>query len=453
MSQSVERSRSARRTAGREVLEAPTEASPVALPTPTLRRRLAARLLEFWRLAKAVVVGFRGEPIGLRAGNLTFVTVTSLVPLAVVVLSLVHQFGADRIDRLVKRFFAELLSPGGEQSVRAFFSATNVRVAGGLSFLVVMVSAGVLLRHLDASLNDIWAVRRKRPWMVSFGLYAGLLAFGPLIMVLSLLGSEGFKHVVFLLDLPLPGYAVELGAVAGATSVLSLLYKYAPHAAVPWTSALWGGAIAAVAWELARNAYGSIASFFLSADMLYGSLGVAPLFLTWVYMAWYIVLAGARFAYAVEHADFHDEFRDLLEHPRSQELIATRIAELLTRAVLAGRTGLSTRSLATELRMPEQRIIDLCSKMSEAGLLIASPEQLLAPAKPPSELTLADISAAVGGVAKLSGLGRGSRPGQFEAAAAFFGGADLATVDKLKEISWTRVVDAASPGPGASRKP
>jgi membrane protein len=451
MTQSVEGSRGARRSVGHVIDEAPSETTEVALPTP--RRRLAERLLQIVRLAKAVVVGFRGEPIGLRAGNLTFVTVTSLVPLAVVVLSLVHQFGADRIDRLVKRFFAELLSPGGEQSVRAFFSATNVRVAGGLSFLVVMVSAGVLLRHLDASLNEIWAVRRKRPWMVSFGLYAGLLLFGPIIIVLSLLGSEGLKHVVFLLALPLPGYAVELGAVAGATAVLSLVYKFAPHAPVPWKSALWGGALAALAWELARNAYGSIASFFLSADMLYGSLGVAPLFLTWVYMAWYIVLAGARFAYAVEHADFHDEFRDLIEHPRSQELIATRIAEFLTRAVLGGRAGLSTRALATALRMPEQRIIDLCSTMSEAGLLTLSPEKLLAPSKPPTELTLADISAAVGGMAKLSSQDRGSRPGQFEAAAAFFGAADLATYEKLKEISWASVEEAGRDGLGSSRKP
>ena len=167
-----------------------TDTTELELGPKVPRRGILGLLTRTWRLARAVFVGFRGEPIGLRAGNLTFVTVTSLVPLAVVILSLVHQFGATRLDRLVKAFFAELLSPGGEQTVRAFFSATNVGVAGGVSFLVVMVSAGVLLRHLDASLNDVWAVRRKRPVVVSVGLYAGILLFGPLIMVLSLLGSS-----------------------------------------------------------------------------------------------------------------------------------------------------------------------------------------------------------------------------------------------------------------------
>ena len=61
------------------------------------------------------------------------------------------------------------------------------------------------------------------------------------------------------------------------------------------------------------------------------SLGIAPLFLMCVYVSWYVILSGARLAYAVEHADFHDEFSDLLEHPRSNELIASRIAEQVAR--------------------------------------------------------------------------------------------------------------------------
>ena len=184
--------------------------------------------------------------------------------------------------------------------------------------------------------------------------------------------------------------------------------------------------------------------------MLYGSLGVAPLFLTWVYVAWYIVLAGARLAYAVEHADFNDAFRDHLEHPRSQELIACRIAELLTRGVQGGLLGLSTRSLAAELKMPEQRVIELSTRLVEAGLLtLSSPQRLLAPARAPEELTVADISAAVGGVARLVSQDRSSGTGQFETVAAYFGAADRATVEKLKEISWVDL--ARAQGPDASK--
>jgi membrane protein len=404
--------------------------------TASRPRRALTRAKRLWRSMVAVIVGFQGEQIGLRAGNLTFVTVTSLVPLAAVIISLVHLFGANQIDGLVKRFFTEILSPGGEQSVRAFFAAANSRAAGGLSFLVVMVSAGVLLRHLDASLNDVWAVRRKRPILVSIGLYTGVLVVGPLLIAISLVGSEGAKHLVQWLEFPFSTEAYALGAVAAAIIVFTLLYKFAPHAPVPWKSAFIGGVTAGIAWELARNLYGGIASVILNANMLYGSLGVAPLFLMWVYVGWYIILSGARLAYAVEHADFHDEFADLLANPRSNELIATRIAELATRAVLDGKPGVSTKSLSATLVMPEQRIRELVTQLIDANLLGVAATAELAPTRDPATLTLADISDAVGGAGRLVRREASSQTGQFDAVARLFQAADESTVEKLKGITW-----------------
>ena len=52
---------------------------------------------------------------------------------------------------------------------------------------------------------------------------------------------------------------------------------------MPWKSALFGGAASGVAWELARHVYGGIASLFFSANKVYGSLGIAPLFLMWIF--------------------------------------------------------------------------------------------------------------------------------------------------------------------------
>jgi membrane protein len=422
--------------------------TPVADQPTTGVRRLAERARRLWRLIVAVFIGFQGEELALRAGNLTFVTVTSLVPLAAVVLSLVHVFGGTRIDALVKAAMADILSPGGEQSVRAFFSATNSRTAGGLSFLVVMVSAGVLLRHLDASLNEVWAVRQRRPLLVSVGVYAGVLLFGPLFITVSLLGSEGAKHLVQWLELPFSAQAYELGSAGAAVAIFSLLYKFAPHAPVPWKSAFTGGAVAGVAWELARHLYGGIASLILNANMLYGSLGVAPLFLMWVYVGWLIILSGARLAYAFEHADFHDEFSDIVQHPRSQELIASRIAELVTIAVLDGKSGLTTKGLAAKLSMPEQRIIELVAQLFEADLLAKTAGDEYAPSRNPAELTLADVSAAVGGTARLLKRERASRTGQFTAVAAWFTSADEATIEKLKGITW----ESLAQRPGESAK-
>lgn len=421
--------------------------------TPTKSRagdrlsRLGHRLVDLWRLIVAVLVGYRGEALALRAGNLTFITITSLVPVVAVILSLLHALNAERIDPLLMKLFEDVLSPGGraqsEATIRKFIAAASSRTAGGLSFAVVMLSAGLMLRHLDAALNDVWAVRRKRPILVSLGLYAGVLVVGPLLIALALVGTDGAKRLVLWAHLPFSAQAFALGSALAAGTFFSLLYKLAPHAPVPWRSAIVGGVAAGVVWEAARHVYSAVAGLFFSANPLYGSLGVAPLFLMWIYVGWYIILSGARLAYAVEHADFHDEFREILKHPRSRELIATRVAELVTRAALSGEVGPTSKSLAAALKLPEQRILEIVRVLILEGLLVAGKKGELSPTKDPAELTLADISSAVGGTARLLKRERTARASLFEAAASLFTSADETTVEKLRGITWAELARRA----------
>ena len=414
---------------------------PAPTPSPPLKQlsRWGRRAAGLWRLLVSVMLSYRGEYLALRAGNLTFITITSLVPMVAVIFALLHAFNAKRIDPLVLKFFEDILSPGGraqsEQTIRTFLSAANSRTAGSVSFLVVMVSAGLMLRHLDASLNDIWRVRKQRNLLVSIALYTGVLIVGPLLIALSLLGTQGAKQLIGWLEFPFSAQLYMLGAVLSAMTVFTLLYKLAPHAPVPWKSALIGGAAAGAAWELARHAYGGIASLFFSANKVYGSLGIAPLFLMWIYVGWYIVLSGARLAYAVEHADLHDEFEDLLQHPRSHELIASRIAEEVARASLMGRKPPTARTLALMLRLPQQRVGEIIHVLIAGGLLRVE-KASLHPARDVSTLTLADISAAVGGTARVVKRDRPSSTGHFESVARLFSTADEGTIEKLRGISW-----------------
>lgn len=411
-------------------------------PPPSTDSKRARAPLTFkgvWRQLVAVVIGYRGEKLALRAGNLTFITLTSLVPLAAVILALLHAFGSTQVEALVISFFEDLLNPGGraqaERALQEFRSAANSPTGSSLSFLVLLVASGIMLRHLDASLNDVWAVRRARPILATLGLYLAVLLVGPIAMAITLFGSNGVKKLLVLAHFPLSTAAFTLGAIISAMVVFSLLYKIAPHAHVPWRSALIGGAAAGVAWEIARHVYGTIASLFFSANAVYGSLGIAPLFLMWVYVSWYVILSGARLAYAVEHADFHDEFKDLLAHPRSEELIATRMAQLIARARMAQVPGPTTLSLATALRLPRQRIEETVSRLTSSGLVKLEAGALV-PAKDLVELSVADISLAMGGTARTLRRERLSRTGQFDGAADLFTAADEASVQKLKAITW-----------------
>lgn len=367
-------------------------------------------------------------------------------------MSLVNLFGARSLELRLRGFVKDLIAPGVQAHTDAvlqqFLSVSGSRTAGGVSFLIIMVSAGLLLRHLDAALNEIWAVRRKRPFLVSVGLYLGLLLGGPVVTALVLSGTTGLKRLILTLKLPFSSAAVQLGALVLAVVVLTLLYKVAPHAKVRWRSAWVGGVVAGSAWEVARHTYGNIASWALGANAIYGTLGIAPLFLMWLYVSWLIVLFGGRLSYAVEHAGFRAEFMELLAHPRARELLGARLAQESARAQLEGRPGPTVAQLAAQLDVPEQMLLDVQQQLETAGLVVRGKRGELAPARDPSRLTLADISEAVGSVGATVRRARDGSPSHYEAFEQLFREADETTLETLGRISWTNL---ASPSKGSEK--
>lgn len=391
--------------------------------------------------SKGLVHSFRGDSITLRAGNLTFITITSLLPLLAVVLSLLHTFGQSTFEPRVFSFVEEVLAPGhqaeGDSYVRQFLAAAGSRAAGGVSFVVLLVSAGLLLRHLDASLNEIWAVRRRRPILVSIGLYSGLLLLGPTVVGLSLTMSTRMRRLLTGLDLPYAAQLIALGSFAIAVVVMTVIYKLAPHAPVRWRSALSGGVVAGLSWETARHVYGGIARLFFSANPVYGSLGIAPLFLMWLYLSWCLLLFGARLSYAVEHASFRGKYQDVMLHPRSRELIAARVAQAVARAALKKAPPPNSAAVAAEFGVPGQLVDEVIFQLRNAGLVEVGKKGELTPAKDPRTLTLADVSAAVGGTP----TARPTEARHFGELEELFEQVDDSSRAQLSAVSWASLVE------------
>ena len=412
--------------------------------------RLGRFVADTTRAIRGLVHSFRGESIALRAGNLTFITITSLIPLVGVGLALLQFFKQRELEALLKTFVRDLLQPGvretSDQLVSTFVSSAGSRITGGLSFAILLFSAGLLLRHLDASLNEVWAVTRRRPLLVSIGLYAGLLLLGPLVIAATLAGTRGIRSIIEHLNLPYSSQVLVLGGTLSAMATMTLVYKLAPHAPVRWRSAFAGGIVAGLAWDVARHSYSGIATLAFSANPVYGSLGIAPLFLMWIYVSWSIVLFGARLAYAVEHAGFRGSFMDILAHPRVRELIAARVAQISARAFLSASPAPTSRQIAEQLSVPAQTVGEVVHRLQLAGLVKIERKGEIKPARDPSLLTLADVSTAVGGVVTAGENPSDGRATDFAEFEQLFRQVDNASIEKLSQISWSTI--AAEPPRG-----
>ncbi|WNG34660.1 YihY/virulence factor BrkB family protein [Archangium violaceum] len=422
-----------------------------------LERTQAGRFAADTVLAvRSLARGFLGENIRLRAAALTYISVFSLVPLLTVVLALLGAYHQQTVQQRLREIIFAVLAPGVREESAAFLERFlepgNTTAIGSAGFLGLLISAGSLLQNIDVSLNEIWGVKNHRPWVVRALIYAGLLLLGPLMLAISFAGTSVVHSFLEATHTPLFLGLFELlfSALSPLTAVagLTLLYYVTPNTHLRFRSALAGGLVAGVAWSVARHVYTEAAAYSFRNNPLYASLGALPMFLAWLYVDWLLILIGARLSYAVEHATFRDSLWAFGAHPRARELVAARVAQETTLVWFDGGTPPLPRDLALRLRVTESLVHEVVDDMEQAGLIQRHRRGGLLPARPPAELTLADLTLAVHGVYNPvePSARKSPRALGFETLDAFFRESDRAGLDVLRQTRWLDLAILVRPG-------
>jgi membrane protein len=403
-----------------------------------LERTRAGRFaLDVGLAAWTVARGFRGEKISLRASALTYISIFALVPLLTVALGLVELLGRHDLHAQVREFLFDLLAPGiAEESAAMldrFLGSATSAAAGGVGLVVLMFSAGTLIKNLDTSINEIWNVRKKRSIPVRAAIYLGVMVLGPALLALSLAGMG----VVRAWATPMVPFSAEILTAAGAlVSVggFTFMYLVGPHVKVRFRSALAGGLVAGLSWDLAKHLYGEIASQIFRASPVWGSLTALPLLLTWIYLSWLLLLFGARLSYAVQYAWFRGSAPDLGAFPRAEALVGARLSLLLTEAAATGAGPLAVRKLPRRLGVTEERLDPVLERLVASGIVRLLPGGYVEAGRPIDELTLEDTALAIG-------AGEGGAPGgtaqpKPEGVEGAFQRAEEAFLQALRQVRW-----------------
>jgi membrane protein len=399
------------------------------------------------RRIRAVFSGYRGEQLSLRAAALTYVSIFSLVPLAVVGLILLRELGEETFERRMEHLILRLLAPGLAESalatLRGILTDASARVAGGLGFAALVLSAIPLIQMLDHALNEVWNVRENRPWAVRILVWLAALIAVPLLLGTAISANSVLRRFLQDSGMPFSGEILSVVATLTAIGALTLLYVVTPNCRVRWVFAFVGAGVAGLLWTALRAGYTSFAAQTFRYGVLYGSLGAIPLFLLWLYLSWFIVLAGARLAYALQNARFQSVWPALVGHPRGRELAAVRIVQHLTRAWLEQQRAPDQASLAREIELPEDVVQPILEALRDANLVHEGRHSGWSPARDPAHLTLGEVTAALGG----HGLGAPdgldpSLPAQDLAQIdAVLMAADAEAAQRLQSWSWVDLAD------------
>ncbi len=399
------------------------------------------------RRIRWVFSGYRGEQLSLRAAALTYVSIFSLVPLAVVGLFLLHQLGEETFERRMEVLVLRLLAPGLAESalatLRGILTDASSKVAGGLGFAALVIAAIPLVRMLDHALNEVWNVRENRPWPVRILVWLAALVAVPLLLGTAVSANSMLRRLLQESGMPFSGEILSVVAILTAIGSLTLLYVVTPNCRVRWVFAFVGAAVAGLLWTLLRAGYASFAAQTFRYGVLYGSLGAIPLFLLWLYVSWFIVLAGARLAYALQNARFQSVWPALVGHPRGRELAAVRIVQHLTRAWVEQQRAPDQASLAREIELPEDVVQPILEALRDADLVHEGRHSGWSPARDPTYLTLGQVTAALGGhgLGAPSGLDPSLPAPDLAEIDAVLMAADAEASQRLEKWSWVELAD------------
>ena len=355
-------------------------------------------LPDLWRLVAAgsrtVLRAFQGENLRLRAMSLVYISLFALVPALVVTFSVVEAFtGMEKIGSKVHDYLIENLAVGAQASIgpylERFIRNAHARSAGLVGGALLVYSMVSLFGQVDRALNDIWAVRRRRPLVQKALTYWAGLTLGPLLLAAS----------VTLTRVPQvrSRFLAVAASVALTWAFFAVLYAIVPATRVKIPAALLGGAVAAVAFEIAKALYTTGVKSFFNYHAVYGSLAAVPIFLLWLYVSWLLLLFGARVAFVAQHA------RALLGRargeatPLSQELLASRVMLEVSFAYHRGAPPPEPAEMAERLDTLAEPVREVLSLLRVAGLVVEVAGGGMVPARPLSNLTLADVRRVVTG--------------------------------------------------------
>lgn len=321
---------------------------------------------------------FNADGCFAASGALSYTTLVSLVPLAIIAFGTLAVFPifSHVHDELVALMFRNLVPSIGEQAAwwfRTFTSSAAQTTAIGVGGIA---ATGILLLvTVEDQLNLIWRVTSPRPWVQRILAYWTLITLGPLLIGISLSLSTYFEIAARHVGLGEEAVAWfasswlhSLARVVPALLeffALTLLYCLIPNCAVRWRDGALGALVATIAIEILKigfSIYIGASSFY---QTVYGAIAIIPIFLLWMYISWMAVLLGAVAAAALPNWRIDERMGTVPSGGVRLGLSLALIASL-ARAQRRGQSR-STPALAAELGVPTTVIDEHMKPLAGAG--------------------------------------------------------------------------------------
>jgi membrane protein len=173
----------------------------------------------------------------------------------------------------------------------------------GIALVGLLWSASNVFYIFTDTLHEVWDVKHRRAGWKRRGqsILVVLMFVGPLLFFASIAGSILAYLRTFLPDTPawMDGGISWTLAILLNIALFMVLYIMLPHGTATWREILPGAIGAGLLWELAKKAFLSFVSTYIStSNLVYGSVAAIIAFLAWAHISGLIFLFGAYLSVA-----------------------------------------------------------------------------------------------------------------------------------------------------------
>jgi membrane protein len=268
--------------------------------------------------------------------------------------------------------------------INDFISHSHSGAAGVVGVVALLVIVILLFTSIEKTFNDIWGVRRGRNWLTRIVYYWAVITLGAVLFFTSLtLFSAGTFIKVYTAKLPLqqelaPLYTLMLRSTSALLLIviLTLFYRLIPNTRVKWRAALIGAVI--VTLLLFLNNYLAFLYFrnVVSANRLYGSVGILPILMLGLYVFWLFVLVGGQITYAVQNVHYRSSQTawHSLNHA-TRESMSLLVLLLVARRFKVCAPAYSVAALSHLMRVPSQILNESLNRLCDLKLIVELPPE------------------------------------------------------------------------------
>jgi membrane protein len=364
----------------------------------------------------------RKNRAGQQAAALSYHTIFGLVPLAIVMLLIFHSLhafddlGVQLRDFLYEQSFVKNIQyptePGEPNSAitiaqkideftAGFYENLNKGSITIVSCAIIIWAALALLGTIEKSFNNIWHVTRGRNFIHRTTNYWTLLTLGPLFFGLAVYVNARYS-ITGHFHTNLFSYIGPIVPFIIAVISLFALYMLMPNAKVSSKAAIWGAVIAAIAWTVAKWAFGLYVVKLIPYSAVYGVLGLVPLGVLWIYITWLIVLFGLQLTFTMQHLKTLEEAeraaaKSHQEHFLTTDLHVMNMVFFIFKEFEKKNSPVPAELVSSHLNLPADLTENVLNHLTKSQILLktAEPASGFAPSTIAENLTLADIADAV----------------------------------------------------------